>query len=338
MEYRKLGNTDLEVSVVGLGGNVYGPPRLDQETGSKNIGRAMELGVNFLDTAIGYGEGQSETIIGNALKGKRDKMIIATKFDLRSRKEDVSVYDHIMGQAEDSLTKLQTDHIDLYQIHLPVPALSEEEVLEPFAKLVEQGKVRYIGECNYGAWRHSVTNATAEKKGWPQMVSAQNNYNILRRHVEMEIIPYCERFDIAFLPYFPLGGGFLTGKYQPGQEAPAGSRGAEGSGIVGKTRNARNEALLAKLEAFTAERGHTVLELAFAWLLAHPCIPSVIAGTSTIAQVEANIAAGEWRLTPEELEEVNQIAAWDGTGEPVDGTPGGVGARAAAGAQPQVAR
>lgn len=338
MEYRKLGNTDLEVSVVGLGGNVYGPPRLDQETGSKNIDHAMELGVNFLDTAIGYGEGQSETIIGNALKGKRDKMIIATKFNLRSRKEDVSVYDHIMGQAEDSLSKLQTDHIDLYQIHLPVPTLSEEEVLEPMAKLHEQGKIRYLGECNYGAWRHAVTNAAAEKKGWPQMVSSQNNYNILRRHVELEIIPYCERSNIAFLPYFPLGGGFLTGKYQPGKEPPEGSRGAEGSGIISKTRNARNEALLAKLEAFTAERGHTVLELAFAWLLAHPCIPSVIAGTSSIAQIDGNVAAGEWRLTPEELEEVNQIAAWDGTGESVDGSSGGVGARAARGAQPQGAR
>ena len=161
------------------------------------------------------------------------------------------------------------------------------------------------------------------------MVSAQNHFNILRRHVELEIIPFCERFNIAFLPYFPLGGGFLTGKYQPGAEAPAGSRGAEGSGIISKTRNSRNEAVLANLEIFCSERGRSVLDLAFSWLLSHQCIPSVIAGTRLIEQIEANIEASKWNLSDEEIEEVNKIAAWDGTGEVVDGSVGGVGARAA---------
>jgi len=335
MEYRKLGQTDLEVSVVGLGANVYGPPRLNQEQTIINIGRALELGVNFIDTAIGYGEGQSETFIGNALKGKRDQMIIATKFSMRSRKEGASAKEHILSQAEDSLRKLQTDHIDLYQMHQPDNSLTSEELLEPLAQLVEEGKVRHLGESNFGAWRHAATNATAEAHGWPKMVSSQNHYNVLRRHVELEIIPYCERFGVAFLPYFPLGGGFLTGKYQPGQAPPAGSRGAEGSGIISKTRNTRNETLLTQLEAYCQERGHTVLDLAFAWLLAHPCIPSVIAGTSSEAQIEGNVAAASWQLTPEELDEVNQIAAWDGSGEVVDGSSGGVGARAVQGATTQ---
>ena len=339
MQYRKLGNSDLNVSVIGLGTNNFGNPiRISEHADSAAvIHKCLDEGINFIDTSNNYGGGQSEVHIGEALQGRRNEAIVATKFNLTKR-EGQSIPNRINTAVEESLGKLQTDHIDLYQIHFPGDGISQEEVIEPMNKLVEQGKVRYIGECNYGAWRHSVTNSTAEKKGWPQMVSAQNNYNILRRHVELEIIPYCERFGIAFLPYFPLGGGFLTGKYQPGQEAPAGSRGAEGSGIISKTRNAKNEAVLAKLEAFTAERGHTVLELAFAWLLAHPCIPSVIAGTSSIAQIDGNVAAGDWRLTPEELEEVNQIAIWDGTGEAVDGTAGGVGARAARGAQPQGAR
>jgi aryl-alcohol dehydrogenase-like predicted oxidoreductase len=335
MEYRQLGTSDLQVSAVGLGGNTFGPPRLDQEQTTKNINRALELGINFIDTAIGYGEGNSERFIGNTMKGKWDQLIIATKFNLRNRKDGQSVRDRIFAHCEESLTKLQTDHIDLLQLHQPDPSVQEEEVMEPLAALVEQGKVRYLGVSNYGAWRHAVTNKVAEQHGWPLMVSSQNHYNVLRRHVELEILPYCQRFNVGFLPYFPLGGGFLTGKYQPGQAAPEGSRGAEGSGIISKTRNTRNEAVLETLNTFSQERGHTVLELAFSWLLAHKQVSSVIAGTSSIAQVEANVAAAEWTLSPEEFEEVNQLAAWDGTGEVVDGSSGGVGSRAAQAQRPQ---
>ena len=334
MEKRQLGNSDLQVSIVGLGGNTFGPPRLDQEQTTKNIHRALELGINFIDTAIGYGEGESERFIGNAMKGKRDQLVIATKFNLRNRKEGESVRDRILAACDESLSKLQTDHIDLYQIHLPDATIPEEEVLEPMSLLVQQGKIRYIGESNYGAWRHAVTNAVAEKNGWPGMISAQNHYNILRRHVELEILPYCERFNIGFLPFFPIAGGFLSGKYQLGQAAPEGTRGAEGSGIISKNRNARNEALLPKLEDFAKAHGHTVLELAFAWLLGHNAVSSVIAGTSSVAQVEANAAAADWKLTPEEVQAVNELAAWDGTGESVDGSSGGFGARAAVQQQP----
>ena len=329
MEYRQLGNTDLKVSVVGLGGNTFGPPRIDQAQSTKNIHRALDLGVNFIDTAIIYTEGQSERYIGNALKGKRDQVIVATKFQLLVRDEGVSVRDHILASCDESLTRLQTDHIDLYQIHMPDPEVPEEEVLEPLALLVEQGKVRHIGSCNYGAWRHAVTNAAAKEHGLPAMVSAQSHYNVLRRHVETELLPYCDRYNIGFLPYFPIAGGFLSGKYRPGQAAPDGTRGAAGSGIIAQNRNARNEGLLLKLEAFAQERGHTVLDLAFAWLLSKSVVSSIIAGTSTEAQVESNAAAANWVLTPEEVTEIDQIAAWDGSGVLVDGHTPGTGARAA---------
>jgi aryl-alcohol dehydrogenase-like predicted oxidoreductase len=332
MEYRRLGTSELKVSVVGLGGNTFGPPRATQEQSTKIIMKAKELGINLIDTAIGYGEGESERFIGNAIKEDRKHFIVATKFTLRNRKEGESVRDRILSQCDESLQKLQTDYIDLYQLHQPNASVSEEELLEPLAHLVEQGKIRYIGECNYGAWRHAITNLTAEKNSWPIMVSSQNHYNILHRHVELEVLPYCERFNVGFLPYFPLGGGFLTGKYQPGQAPPAGSRGAEGSGIIANTRNAKNEAILEKLEEMAHRNDHTVLDLAFGWLLAHEAVSSVIAGTMSESQVESNAAAGNWTLSPEELEEVNQLASWDGTGGAVDGASGGsrptMGARA----------
>jgi aryl-alcohol dehydrogenase-like predicted oxidoreductase len=329
MEYRQIGNTNLHVSVVGLGGNTFGPPRIDQEQTTKNINRALELGINFFDTAIIYTGGKSEWFVGNALKGKRDRAVIATKFAFSTRNEKTSVYDHIMACCDESLTKLQTDYIDLYQVHIPDPNVTEEEVMEPLARLVEQGKVRYLGSCNYSGWRHAQSNAVAKENGWPGMACAQSHYNVLRRHVEMELLPYCDRFNIGFLPYFPIAGGFLSGKYRPGEPAPTGSRGAVGSGIIAQNRNARNEEILLKLEAFAKERGHSVLDLAFAWLASNKVVSSIIAGTSSEAQVELNVAAVDWKLTEDEVNEINQLAAWDGTGVLVDGHTEGTGARAA---------
>ena len=322
MKYRQLGSSDLQVSVVGLGGNTYGPPRIDQEMTSRNMHRAQELGINFIDTAAGYGRGESEAYIGNALKDRRDQWIIATKFNLRNREEGESVRDRIFKHCETSLTKLQTDCIDLYQNHFPDESASAEEVLEPMAELVQQGKVRYIGESNYSAWRHMQMMELARRTGGPEMVSSQNHYNILRRHVELEILPFCAANNVGFLPYFPLGGGYLTGKYVPGQPAPEGTRGAAGSPIVTRTRSERNEALLPHLEKYAKDRGHTILDLAFAWLVAHPQVSSVIAGQSSPEHVEANAKSADWEMTPEELEELNEIAAWDGSGERVEGGGG----------------
>ena len=320
MKYRQIGNSRLQVSVIGLGGNTYGPPRIDQEMTSRNMHRAQELGINFVDTAAGYGRGESETYIGNALKDRREDWVIATKFNLRNREPNESVRDRIFKHCENSLAKLQTEYIDLYQIHFPDPAVSAEEVLDPMMELVLQGKVRYIGESNYSAWRHMQMIELARKVGGSEMVSSQNHYNILRRHVELEILPFCAANNVGFLPYFPLGGGYLTGKYVPGQPAPEGTRGAAGSPIVTRTRSERNEVLLPLLEAYARERGRSVLDLAFAWLVAHPQVSSVIAGQSSPEQVEANARSSDWEMTPQELEELNEIAAWDGSGERIEGS------------------
>ena len=322
MEYRQLGESDLQVSVIGLGGNTYGPPRIDQEMTTKNILRARELGINFIDTAIGYGQGQSETLVGTAVKDCRDDFVIATKFTLRNR-EGQSVRDRIFAHCEESLTKLQMDHIDLYQLHFPDPAVSQEEIIGPLNELIQQGKVRYLGESNYAGWRHAQSDAAAAKIGGARMITAQNHYNILRREVELDLLPYCAATKTSFIPYFPLGGGFLTGKYTRGEDGPPGSRGAAGSPIIKRTRSDRNEDLLPLLTKFAEDHGHTILELAFGWLLSHPQIDSVISGNSNPEQVESNAAASTWRLTEEEMTEVNEIAAWDGSTERIETAGGG---------------
>jgi aryl-alcohol dehydrogenase-like predicted oxidoreductase len=318
VEYRQLGKSDMRVSAVGLGGNTFGPPRIDQEMTTRNIQRALELGINFIDTAIIYSQGKSEEFIGNALKGRRSEAIIATKFTLRNL-EGEAPRQRILRQCEESLRKLQTDHIDLYQLHFPSPSIPPEEVLRPLDDLVKQGKVRYIGQSNHAAWRHCAYLWTSRRLGLAEFVTCQNHYNLVHRHPELETLPFCQEYGIGFIPYFPLGGGFLTGKYRPGEPPPPGTRGAAGSPIVKRTRTARNETLVLSLEAFAKERGHTVTELAIAWLLAHPEVCVVITGTSNPQQVEENAKSADWRLTPEEREQVDQLAAWDGSGASMEG-------------------
>ncbi len=317
MEYRQLGSSDLKVSVFGLGGNTFGPPRIDQEMTTININRAQELGVNFIDTAHGYTQGTSEEFVGNAVKGKRDQWVIATKFDLRNL-EGEAPRQRILRHFEESVSRLQTDYVDLYQIHFPAPSVPEEEILETMDGLVRQGKVRYIGECNHASWRTCEAIWTSRKAGLAEYVSAQHHYNLLRRHVEQEVLPLCEAYNLGFIPYFPLAAGYLTGKYRPGEPPPPGTRGAAGSPAVKRHWTTHNEAIVAELEQFATERSHTMGELAMAWLLSHPEVSMVITGTSNPEQVQANAVATDWHLTPEEREEVDRIAAWDGTGEPVE--------------------
>ena len=323
MEYRKLGTSDLQVSVIGLGTNNFGNPSriTDHAESARVLHKCLDLGINFIDTADRYGEGQSEVHIGEALlkDGRRKDAIIATKFNLNNL-NGKPVRDRIMESVETSLKKLQTDYIDLYQIHFPVPGLSQEEVLEPLSQLVKDGKVRYIGECNYAGWRHAHADAVSEKKGWPRMVSSQNYYNVFRRQVELELLPFCTEANVGFLPYFPLAGGWLSGKYQPGAAPPQGAR-----RMVGQLQKDENaHAVLAKLDAFAQERGRTLLDLAFAWLLAHPAVSSVIAGAMNPEQVGANAKAADWRMSVEERDAIDEIAAWDGNGEEVENYgPGG---------------
>lgn len=315
MQYRKLGDSDLDVSVIGLGTNNFGnPSRITDHADSKRVlDKCLDVGINFIDTANIYGGGQSEVHIGEALRGKRDEFIIATKFNLNGLNGE-SPRDRIFRNIEESLAKLQTDVIDLHQIHFIPHGIPHEEYLEPLNDLVAEGKVRWIGECNYSGWRHADANRAAEERGWAKFVSAQNNYSLMRRQVELELLPYCTERNVGFLPYFPLAGGWLTGKYAGGADVPGGAR-----RMVGQLQgDERARSVLAKLDAFASERGRSVLDLAFAWLLAHPAVSSVIAGAMTPEQVEANAAAADWTLSPEDRDAVDAIASWDGTDEEVE--------------------
>ncbi len=325
MEYRNLGGSSLSVSVVGLGGNTFGPPRIDEAATHRVIHAAQDLGVSFVDTAIGYGEGESERYIGTALAdGRRDRWVVATKFSLR-RLEGKTPRQHIIDSCDESLRKLGTDHIDLLQLHTPAAGLPADEVLRGFDDLVRAGKVREIGACNFQSWQLAEANLTASLLRVRPYVTAQNHYNLLRRQIEAELVPYCAGRGVSVIPYFPLGGGFLTGKYRRGEPSPAGSRGAAGSGIIKNTSTDRNWGILPGLEDFAAERGHSVGELAVAWLVANPVVGSVITGVSNVEQVTLNAKAAAWRLTPEEKAQVDALSPREGDDE---GQP--VGARAAA--------
>ncbi|MDP3174943.1 MAG: aldo/keto reductase [Phenylobacterium sp.] len=324
MEYRKLGGTELNVSLVALGGNTFGPPRLDEAQSVRTIHAADDLGVNFIDTANLYGGGYSEAFIGTALADRRDRWVIATKFNLRNL-GDANVADYITQACDNSLRKLNTDRIDLYQLHLPSLNTPEDEILRALDKLRQAGKVREIGASNHMSWHMAKNQYVARAMGVKPYVTAQDHYNLLRRHIEAELIPFANAYGVSIIPYFPLGGGFLSGKYKQGEAPPPGTRGAEGSGIVSRNLNDRNFEIVRKLDAFAAARQRSTAELALAWLLANPAVGSVITGVSSPEQVALNVKAAGWVLTPEEKSELDAIAPREGddSGQPV-------GARAAA--------
>lgn len=324
MLFRHVGSSDLEASVIGLGAINFGnPSRLpDQADSARVIHAALDAGINFIDTADAYTHGESELHVGNALAGRRDLVIIATKFKLSDypsgdARFGMSVRERIMTSIDGSLRRLGTDHVDLYQLHHPEPTIPHEEILEPLSELVEAGKVRYIGESNYSAWRHAQSNALSEARGWPRMVSCQALYNVMRRHVEPELLPFCTANQVGFIPYRPLAGGWLTGKYRPGEPTSAGNR------TLSKTfakmqGNERAASVLDRLAAFAQQRGRRVTDLAFAWLLAHPAVSSVIAGAMSEEQIATNAAAADWQMTMDERDAIDEIARWDGTGEEVE--------------------
>lgn len=303
---RRLGSSELSVSAVGLGGNTFGPPRLDESATKRVVDAALDLGVNFVDTANIYGQGHSEQFLGRALARRRDQVLIATKFNLLDLGTE-SVGDRIRAHAEGSLRRLGTDRIDLYQLHLPDPGVRAEDVLTALDGLVTAGKVRALGACNYSAWRLAEAAHVAGALGTARFVSVQNYHHLLARQAVAEVLPFCAEYGLSLLPYHPLGGGFLTGKYRPGEPPPPGSRGAAGSGIITVMDTERNHRALAELTAFARERGRSIGELAIAWLLANPLIGSVIAGVSTPEQLAANVAGAGWQLTKEDLDEVTAV-------------------------------
>ena len=308
MEYRSLGNSGLKVSVIGLGTNQFGG-KVDQQ-GVKDILAACEdLGINFIDTANMYQGGRSEETLGVALKGKWDKFVVATKvfFKVGDGPNDggASRY-HILNAVEDSLRRLQSDRIDLYQIHRWDETTPIDETLRTLDDLISSGKVRYIGASNFAAWQLARANLLTEIRGWAPFVSIQPHYHMFERDIEKELIPYCNAYNVGILPFFPLAGGFLTGKYKRDQPAPAGSRG-ESSPYVQKYMTPENYDIVEKLAAWAQERDRSMVELAHAWLLGQAQISSVISGATKISQVEGNVKAADWALNAEELVEVNKI-------------------------------
>ena len=311
MEYRYLGRSGLRVSAIGLGTNNFGR-RLDADAAAVVVNHALDMGVNMIDTSNSYGDGYSEKYIGRALKGKRDRALIATKVSSRiadGPNDGGNSRQHIMGEVENSLRRLNTDYIDLYQIHWHDANVPIEETLRALDDLVRQGKVRYIGCSNFMAWQMCEAVWTSRTLGVESFVSMQPKYSIMDREIEAELVPFCEAYDIGILPYYPLANGFLTGKYRRGQPAPEGTRLAEGD--RGMFTDA-NFDLLERLEAFCEERGHSVLELAFAWLLANSAVSSVIAGATRAEQIVANAKAANWSLTAEDVAEVNGIIGGSG--------------------------
>jgi aryl-alcohol dehydrogenase-like predicted oxidoreductase len=310
MEYRNLGKSGLKVSAIGLGCNNFGM-RTDAEQTRAVVDRALEEGVTLFDTADIYGNrGGSEEQLGKALGNRRRDAIVATKFGMAMGDGPYmkgGSYRYVMAAAEASLKRLATDYIDLYQIHQPDLETPQHETLEAFNDLVRAGKVRYIGHSNFAAWQTVDAHWISQSRGFASYISAQNQYNLLDRRIERELIPACREFGVGILPYFPLASGFLTGKYKRGAEPPKGTRLSLVQRLAQQALTDENFATLEKLEKFAREREHTMLELAIGWLASQPQVSSVIAGATSPDQVTQNVKAGNWKLSAEELAEVDKL-------------------------------
>ena len=275
--------------------------RVDDAQSASVIHAALDAGINFFDTADVYGEGQSETFVGNALGAHRNDILIATKFGYTKGGKP----DYVKQAVDDSLRRLGTDHIDLYQYHKPDPNTPVEDTLGAMQDLVRAGKVREIGCSNFSADLLRRAEQAAGT-GRPRFVSVQNEYSLIRREPETAVLPECERLGIAFIPYFPLASGLLTGKYRRGQPVPKGSRGDAQWGP--KVFTDENLAIVEQLIAFAESRGHTLLELSMSWLLSRPAVASVIAGATKPEQVKDNAAAAGWQLKDSDLAQIDSIA------------------------------
>jgi aryl-alcohol dehydrogenase-like predicted oxidoreductase len=304
MMARRIGS--LEVSVVGLGTNNFGLGMAAEDV-PPVVDAALAAGINFFDTSDSYGE--SEARLGQALGRRRDQVVLATKFGSPVRGEEGTGGarpEYVRRAVDASLRRLETDRIDLYQIHRPDPQTPIGETLGALAELVAAGKVREIGCSNFSA--EQLRDADRAAGTGPRFVSVQNQYNLLKREDEAEVLPLCQELGLAYLPYFPLASGLLTGKYLRGQPPAEGTRlqrwGPRGADVLSDDNFDKVDAL----RTWAEERGRTVLDLAFAWLLAKPVIPSVIAGATKPDQVKANVAAGRWELSPDEVAEVDKLA------------------------------
>ncbi len=312
MEIRNLGQSGLRVSAIGLGCNNFGG-RIDLEATRAVIHKALDLGITLFDTADTYGErGGSESLMGQILGEDRKRIVLATKFAMPM--DDVGVKiggsrRYIMQAVEDSLRRLQTDWIDLYQMHQPDPLTPIEETLRALDDLVHQGKVRYIGCSNFPAWQLVEAAWTARSNGLNPFVSCQDEYSLIFRKPEADLMPAARKYGMGMLPFFPLASGLLTGKYRRNAPMPPGTRLAGTQRLAERYLTERNWGIAERLGDFVEQRGHTMLELAFSWLLAQAPVASVIAGATRPEQLEQNVKAGSWVLSPEDLVEIARISA-----------------------------
>lgn len=310
MRYRTLGDTGMKVSVVGLGTNQFGG-KVSQKQVDELLSAALDAGLNFIDTANIYQGGASEEAIGNALAGRRGQVIIATKAGMKMGEgpnETGASRKHIFDAVEDSLRRLQTDYIDLYQIHQWDPDTPVGETMRALEDLVRQGKVRYIGVSNFSAWQLCLGQGICRDNGCSPIASVQPHYNLLHRQAEEQLLPCCEHLGVGVLPYFPLAGGFLTGKYRRGEDPPEGSRGQR-SDYVQQFFTDQYFDAVENLQKYAEERGYNLAQLAIAWLAAQPQVSSVIAGVTSLGHLQSNIRAAEWEMTPGEDEKTREMVA-----------------------------
>ena len=314
MEHRRLGNSGLQVSLAGLGTNNFGM-RLDYEQSAAVVEAALDAGINFFDTADIYGGGRSEEYLGRALGSRREDVLIATKFAMPVGDGPFTrggSRHYIERAVAASLARLGTDYIDVYQMHQPDPDTPIEETLEALSDLVHRGVVRYIGHSNFSGWQIANADWVSRSRGLARFVSAQNEWSLLQRKVEAEVMPACREFGLGQLPFFPLASGFLTGKYRRGEPLPEGTRLAAWQQAMPARIDAltadSNFDLLEALERYAADRGRTILDLALSWLASDPAVSSVIAGATKPEQIEANVASTlAWQLSAEEFAEVDAI-------------------------------
>jgi aryl-alcohol dehydrogenase-like predicted oxidoreductase len=313
MDARAVGTSSLKVSIIGLGCNNFGI-RTDDATSLEVIGAALDAGITHFDTAHNYGYGRSESILGRALHASREDVVIATKFGGEAEQDPAfqgASRRSILRSCEDSLRRLQTDHIDLYYLHLPDPATPIDETLGALALLIDQGKVRYAGCSHLNGAEIDAALQTAAQRDLPPFVASQSEWNLLHRSIEADVVPVCRRHGLGVIPYFPLASGMLTGKYQQGQPFPAGTRLA-GSEYFQHEANEQAFRKVERLSEFARRSGRSLAELALSWLATQPEVASVIAGATHPAQVAENVKATHSQLRPDELATIDDILSAEG--------------------------
>jgi aryl-alcohol dehydrogenase-like predicted oxidoreductase len=311
MEQRTLGRSGLHVSLAGLGCNNFGQ-RIGEAESIDVVHAALDAGIRFFDTADVYGGGRSEEFLGRGLGSRRHEAVIATKFGYPTGRGPYSggaSRRQVIAACEQSLRRLATDNNDVYLLHIPDPETPIEETLDAMNRLVVDGKVRYLGCSNFAGWQIAEAQGVARDHRLRGFVAAQNEWSLLERGIEREVVPACARFGLGILPYFPLASGLLTGKYRRGAAPPPGSRLAKNQRHAQDFLTERNWRIVGELEAFADRRHRTVLELAFGWLLRDPVVASVIAGATSPEQIEQNVRAADWTPSAEDLAELDRITA-----------------------------